>query len=217
MPSPIIKAAPPASPPRVVPPAPAGEVAAELPIARLLEYGATFGKGRVSVTHLPSPLPLSSGRVALGGPFGPWHELARTLAPGVYRLFAVVRDGGPTPQPVAVGMYCGRPPIARYVHAHRAGRGKKAPPDTTPLALDELVIADAAGAGADEIQAPAPGVGLRHVVDVARGAVRLAFDGKAGARPHRPYWGLGPDGAAVCLVIDLGVLTAGEWKSGKSR
>lgn len=184
---------PPAVPVRVLPAAPAGELAADLPIGRLLEYGAVFGKGRVAVQHQPTPLPLPSGRVALGDVDGARHELARQLPPGTYRWFAVRRGDGPAAPPVAVGMYCGRPPIARWVHAHRAG---KKPPrsaaEVAPVELQRLVLADAGGGSS---------VGLDD----------------QGAASARPYWGLGPDGAPVCLVVELGVLTAGEWKTARPR
>ena len=41
--------------------------------------------------------------------------------------------------------------------------------------------------------------------------------GDGAPRAMQPYWGLGPDGAPVCLVIDVGVITAGEWKTARPR
>lgn len=192
----VVPAAP-LVPARVIPAAPAAELAADLPIGRLLEYGATFGKGRVAVQHLPAPLPLPSGRLALGEVDGARYELARQLPAGTYRLFVVRRGDGPEAPPVAIGMYCGRPPIARWVHAHRAG---KKPPRTAAEAaaveLRHVVLADAAAPDAPAAELPR---------------------GDGAPRAMQPYWGLGPDGAPVCLVIDVGVITAGEWKTARPR
>ncbi|MEZ4367473.1 MAG: DUF4241 domain-containing protein [Kofleriaceae bacterium] len=235
LPPPVRTAPPP--PVRVLPPAPTKELDAERPVARLLQHGEVMGKHRLETRHLPTPLALPTGRVALGDALSPdLRVLERRLPPGRYRLMVSVAGDGAEQRLAAIVMYCGRPPIARWVHAHLEGkRPPKAAADAPTFAASTFGLCDASAI--DRVKptlrdATAPGrvaldaalapIGVGwahawHVFDDATGLALAAFASSKGPRTHAAYWGLDPAGQPVCLVIDAGLLAAGDWKQARAR
>jgi hypothetical protein len=218
------------APVRVVPPAPPGEIGAVREVGRLIRHGEVFGKYRIETRMQPSPVVITSGRIAVGDPSKPSQArvLAHQTAPGKFRVMTSVANIDGEERVAAVVMHAGRPPIARWVIAHFEGQK---PPKTADQApgfdiggevagiMDALALDALRGDPGDLAQKLAERQGVAaidHVVDGATGHNVLAFPSGWGSGTYSAYWALDGAGHPVCLVIDFDVFNKADWKTPKS-
>ncbi|MCB9565312.1 MAG: DUF4241 domain-containing protein [Kofleriaceae bacterium] len=134
-------AGPPAPDRAVVPPRPPApaltELDADLDVGRLCRYGERFGPHRLEIQMMPTPLAVTSGRIALADLAAPRRGLvfARTVPAGRYRctLSLAHTDGSADPPRVAAAvLHVGRGPVVRWVIAHADGKRPPRAVDDAP-------------------------------------------------------------------------------------
>jgi hypothetical protein len=208
----------PVVPVRVVPDGPTGELAPARDVSRLLRHGEQFGAHRIEIRHLPTPVVVTSGRIAVADPRAPkgGKVLARKVAAGRFRvMLGVARVDGEERVAAAV-MHVGRPPIARWVIAHFEGgkppKSAEEPPvfdvgGDTAAFMDALVLDELRALDDPSTFAPDPAA-ERNLV---------AFASGWGDGAYASYWALDAAGHPVCLVTDFDLFTKAEWKVAKKK
>lgn len=235
-PAPVV----PQVPVRVVPPAPAGELGAVRDVGRLLRHGEAFGDHKIEIRHLPSPVVVTSGRIAVADPLTPasGRVLARQVPPGRFRVMISVATIDAEQRIAAAVMHVGRPPIARWVIAHFDGIKPPKSADQLPTFgvdagtagfMDALVL-ESLRAAPDEAEPPVQAALVpqltattsaansgQWIADPISGRNVIAFTSGWGDGTYASYWALDGAGQPVCLVIDFDLFTKAEWKVPKKR
>jgi hypothetical protein len=224
----------------VVPPSPPGELAPERDVGRLLRHGEQFGPHKIEIRHLPLPVVVTSGRIAVADPLTPssGRVLARQVAHGRFRVMISVALIDGEQRIAAAVMHVGRPPIARWVIAHHEGGKPPRPADQPPThgvdagtsAFMDAMVLDALRAKTDEPEPPvqtalvpqltasptAANTG-QWIADPISGRNLVAFTSGWGDGTYASYWALDAGGQPVCLVTDFDVFNKAEWKVPKKR
>lgn len=202
----------PLPPPPPPPPAQRDELIAPRDIARLLRYGESFGAKRIDTRPLPSPLPSTSGMLAICDPSAPktWKAFDRPVPPGTFRvMLSYVRDGAKE-QLAAVCIYVGRPPIAKWTVAHFKGQKKPKSADDLPAipSTGWIAVVDAGDGspGAIAVSGTAP-----VEVPLTDGRRALALPSSKGE--VAAYWAVDAADKPICLVLDFDVLTQKDWRA----
>lgn len=230
----------PAVPVRVVPPAPPGELGAVRDVGRLLRHGEAFGAHKIEIRHLPNPVVVTSGRIAVADPLTPasGRVLARQVPPGRFRVMVSVATVDGEQRIAAAVMHVGRPPIARWVIAHYEGNKPPKSADQLPTFgvdagtagfMDALVL-ESLRTAPDEAEPPVqaslvpqltatPSAAntAQWIADPISGRNVIAFTSGWGDGAYASYWALDGAGQPVCLVIDFDLFTKAEWKVAKTQ
>lgn len=225
-------------PVRVVPPAPPGEIGALRDVGRLLRHGELFGENKIETRHLPTPVVITSGRIAVADPLTPsaGRVLARQVPPGRYRVMLSVAHVDTEQRIAAAVMHTGRPPIARWVVAHFEGQKPPRSADQLPTIgvdagtaafMDGLVLEQLRDQP-DEPEPPAQAALVPQltagttaanvgewIADPISGRNLIAFTSGWGDGVYASYWALDGAGQPVCLVTDFDLFNKSEWKTKK--
>jgi hypothetical protein len=230
----------PVVPVRVIPPSPPGELAPARDVGRLLRHGEPFGPHKIEIRHLPVPVVVTSGRIAVADPLTPasGRVLARQVPPGRFRVMISVALIDGAQRIAAAVMHVGRPPIARWVIAHFEGQKPPRTPDQPPACrvdagagafMDALVL-DALRAQPDVPEPPVQTAIVPQltatptaantaswIADATSGRNLVAFTSGWGDGTYTSYWALDAAGQPVCLVTDFDVFNKAEWKVPKKK
>jgi hypothetical protein len=230
----------PVVPLRVVPPSPAGELGAVRDVGRLLRHGEAFGDHKIEIRHLPSPVVVTSGRIAVADPLTPasGRVLARQVPHGRFRVMLGIATIDGEQRIAAAVMHVGRPPIARWVIAHFEGQKPPKSADQLPVfgvdagtaAFMDALVLEALRAAPDEAEPPVQAALVpqltatpsaantgQWIADPISGRNLVAFTSGWGDGTYASYWALDGAGQPVCLVTDFDLFTKGEWKVPKKR